>query len=115
MSGHNRHRLREDKALRDAALALVKADISHLQADLTGKSIKARFSRRVSAGANGIFEEAAVLADDNRGVVATLIAAFVLWFARNPILALFVSDDDHKDDDASRHDFDADEYDENYD
>jgi len=88
--------LREDKALRDAALALVKADLAHLRGDLTGKSLGARFVDRMSEGAVDVFEDAVEVADDHKGVLATLLAAVVLWFARNPILSLF---DDRDDDD----------------
>ena len=86
-------RMREDRLLRDAALALVKADISHLKADYSAQGIGTRFANRMAEGATEVFEEAVDVADDNKGVLATLIAAVVLWFARNPIMSLFDDDD----------------------
>lgn len=92
-------RLREDRALRDAALALLKADVAHLRADLAGKSMGERFMDRISEGAVDVFDEAVEVANNNRGVLATLIAAVLVWFARNPIMALFVDDEEQHDDD----------------
>lgn len=81
--------LREDRALRDAALALFKADVSHIRADLTSRGIGARIVDRIGAGAVDVFEEAVEVADSHRGALATLVAAIVLWFARHPIMSLF--------------------------
>ena len=93
--------LKEDRALRDAAIALLKADIAHLRADLAGKGFGERIVDRINEGAVDLFEEAVELADNNRGVLATLIGAVLLWFARNPIIALFTDDDVADDDEAS--------------
>lgn len=89
--------LREDRLLRDAALALVKSDYANLRADFSGKSIGDRVAGRVHDGALDIFEEAVELADSNRGVLAVLIGAILLWFARNPIMALLIGDDEDED------------------
>lgn len=94
-------RLREDRAIRDASLALLKADVSHLRNNLTGKSFGERFVDRVSEGAIDVFEEAVEVADNHKGVLATLIAAVFIWFARNPILSLF-SDEDAADDEGEQ-------------
>ena len=91
--------LREDKALRDAALALVRADLAHLRGDFGAKSIGARFVDRMTEGAVDVFEEAVEVADDHKGVLATLLAAVVLWFARNPILSLFETGDESEPED----------------
>ncbi|MGB7408337.1 MAG: hypothetical protein WA908_07510 [Pontixanthobacter sp.] len=84
----------EDRALRDAAKSLVKIDIEHVKADFKGQSLKSRFSARISEGANEVLDEAVEVAENNKGVVAALVAALVLWFARNPILSLFDEDSD---------------------
>ncbi|MXO90179.1 hypothetical protein [Pontixanthobacter aquaemixtae] len=97
MSAELERQLREDRILRDAALELVKADISHVKADFSAKSIGSRFATRMSEGAVDVFDEAVEAADSNKGVLTTLIAAIVLWFARNPIMALF-SDEEVGDD-----------------
>ena len=84
----------EDRAMRDASKGLVKADIANVKADMKGRSIGSRLSHRASDGAAEVFEEASAVAQDNKGVLAVLIAAISLWFARNPILSLFTDDDD---------------------
>jgi hypothetical protein len=86
--------LREDRALRNAALALLKADIAHLRADLTSRGVGARIFDRIGEGAVDVFEEAVEVAENHRGALATLLAAVVLWFARHPIMALFSDEDD---------------------
>ncbi len=90
-------KLKEDRALRDAAKALVTADIAILRADLAGKGFGERIVGRINEGAVDLFEEAVELADSNRGALATLVGAVLLWFARNPIIALFTDDSDDGD------------------
>ncbi|MXP43704.1 hypothetical protein [Allopontixanthobacter sediminis] len=86
-------KLKEDRLLRNAAFALLKADVANLRADLAGRGFGERIVDRINEGAVDIFEEAVELADNNRGVLAALIGAVLLWFARNPIMALFTDDD----------------------
>lgn len=94
--------LREDRALRDAARALVDADVAHFKTDLGGKDLKTRVLDRVTEGAAQVLDDAVEVASDNKGALVTLLAAVALWFARNPILALFSdeaaegSDHDHE-------------------
>ncbi len=88
-------RMMQDKAVRDAALALVKADVDQLRADLGVRTIGARVVDRVSESASDMLDEAADLVDNNRGVLAALVAALLVWLARNAILTLF---DDGSDD-----------------
>ncbi len=87
-------KLREDRALRDAARALITADLANLRADLAGKGFGERIVDRINEGAVDLFDEAVELADSNRGVLAALFGAILLWFARNPIIALFTDDED---------------------
>lgn len=82
-------RMLEDKYLRDSARALVEADIQHLKTDLSHKSIGARIMDRAKEGAVDLYEEAVDVAEDNKGALAALVAAIVVWFARNPILSIF--------------------------
>jgi hypothetical protein len=78
--------LREDRLLRDAARALVEADIAQLRASLAERSIPSRIADRIGEGATDVLDEAVEVADDNKGVIAALVGAIVLWFARHPIL-----------------------------
>lgn len=80
--------LLQDRALRDAARELVKADVSHVRSDLTAQGLASRFATRMSEGASDLYDEAVETAQNNRGVLMTLIAAVALWFARNPIMSL---------------------------
>lgn len=82
-------RMLEDKYLRDSARALLEADIQHLKTDLVQKSIGTRIIDRAKEGAIDLYEEAIDVAEDNKGALAALVAAIVVWFARNPILSIF--------------------------
>lgn len=93
----------QDKALRDAALALLKADVSHLRADISAEGLVSRFADRMSEGAIDVYEDAIGIAEDNRGLLVALAAAVVLWFARAPILRL-LDDEDDEDDGEDDHD-----------
>lgn len=75
----------EDKALRDAAKDVFTADIAHAKVNFSGKGIATRIGGRIGDGAKDVVEVAKVHADDNRGILAIIIGALVLWFARSPI------------------------------
>lgn len=94
MSERLEMQLREDRALRNAALAVVKADLAHVRADLTSRGVGARIFDRIGEGAFDVFEEAVEVADNHRGALATLLAAVVLWFARHPLMSLFTDEDE---------------------
>jgi len=104
------HRFEEDRAMRDAARRNFMADVAHTRAGLSGTGIATRIFDRIGEGARDVFETAKIQADDNRGVVAALLGAFVLWFGRGPLIALFERSDDDDDecddspDDTERHD-----------
>lgn len=88
-----RQRMLEDRYLRDTARALVEADLRHLRTDMSQKSMGERAADRIRQGAADVYDEAIEVASDNKGALAALVAAIVLWFARNPILALFFEDE----------------------
>lgn len=94
----------EDRALRDAAQALLRADIARLKGDFSGRGLGARALDRAKDGASEMLEQAGTIADTNRGILGVLVMAIVLWFARNPILALFSDEEDwaQSDTDAER-------------
>jgi len=89
MTDQIEHNMREDRLLRDAARALVDADIANLRADIAARSIPTRIMDRIGEGAADVLDEAVAVADDNKGAIATLVAAIALWFARHPIMDLF--------------------------
>lgn len=90
-------RMIEDRYLRDSAKALVEADIEHIKADFSHKTLGERAMDRVTEGAMDLYEEAVDLAEDNKGALAALIAAIVVWFARNPILSILGLKGDEED------------------
>ena len=78
----------EDRALRDAARAVLVADIEHARTSLSGKAVAARVAGTIGDGAKDAVEVAKVHADDNRGILAGLIAILAVWFAREPLLEI---------------------------
>lgn len=95
-----------DRRMRDTARAMVDADFTHLKNNLSRKGIAARAVDRVTEGAQDVYEQAVEVASDNRGALAAILAALLLWFARNPIMdALFgqESDRDEDEDEVSEH------------
>ncbi len=83
------NRMREDRHLRNSARALVEADIANIKADLSRKGLGTRAADRMREGAIELYEEAVEVAEDNKGALAALVAAIVVWFARNPLLSAF--------------------------
>ncbi len=92
-----RERLLANRHLRDAARAVVEGDIANLRADLSAKSISERALDRIAEGASEVYEEAVEVASDNKGALAAIVSALVLWFARNPILETLRGDDEPAD------------------
>jgi hypothetical protein len=93
--------LAEDRAMRDAALALFKTDLLFIREDLAERGIGERVTERVGDGAKEFVDDALDYAGDHKGIVAAAITAVVLWFARGPILnaldELFSGEDDEQD------------------
>ncbi len=94
-----RLRMLEDKHLRDSARALVEADVEHIKADFANKGIAKRALFRLRENAGELYDEALDVADSNKGAVAAVFAALVVWFARNPLLdmvGLGIEQDDER-------------------
>lgn len=96
---NRRLRMLEDKHLRDSARALVEADVEHIKADLANKGMAKRALFRLRENAGELYDEALDVADSNKGAVAAVFAALVVWFARNPLLdmvGLGIEQDDER-------------------
>lgn len=86
----------EDRALRDAARAVLEEDVARLRDSLEEEGVTSRVTSsvgstitgRIRAGANDVLEQAKQAATDHRGVLAVLIGAILLWLMRGPLLAL---------------------------
>ena len=94
-----RLRMLEDKHLRDSARALVEADVEHIKADFANKGMARRALFRLRENAGELYDEALDVADSNKGAVAAVFAALIVWFARNPLLdmvGLGIEQDDER-------------------
>jgi hypothetical protein len=84
----------EDRALRDAARAVLADDLARVRENLSEQGLASRVSSSVSstitgrlrAGARDVLAQAQAQAGDHKGVLALLIGALILFFARGPIL-----------------------------
>ena len=76
-------RMEEDRALRNAARALVQDDIDHLKGDVEEKGILARIASSALIGATDIFEEGKELAEKHKpasyGIGAVIAAVIGRW------------------------------------
>lgn len=102
----------EDRALRDAARAVLVEDIENLRDSLSQQGIASRVSSgvkttvtsRLSAGVRDLMAELREQAGERKGLVALLVGAIVLFFARGAIFAwleeLLTETDDDTDDGA---------------
>lgn len=98
MSDPDLARLTEYRALRDAAWAMVHADLDMLRADLTARGVGERIKDRAADEAHDAWDSAREVASEHKGVVAGTVLAIVAWLLRRPIgdglAALFGRDDD---------------------
>lgn len=79
-------RLAEDKALRDAALAVFQTDLRFIREDLSARGLGERIADRLGDATMDMLDDAADYAEANKGQVGAALAAAVLWFARAPLL-----------------------------
>ncbi|ANK13515.1 hypothetical protein [Erythrobacter neustonensis] len=83
----------EDRALRDAARAVLTEDVTVLRGSLAEEGIASRvssgvasrISSRVKTGASDVWAQASAQAGERKGVLGVIIAAVILWFLRAPI------------------------------
>ena len=98
MSDPERAKLTEYRALRDAAWAMVHADLDTLRADLTAHGVGERIKDRAAEEAQDAWDNAREVATEHKGVVAGTVLAIVAWLLRGPIgdglAALFGREDD---------------------
>lgn len=91
----------EDRAVRNAAKTLLDADIVHVKNTFSGPGLTERAVTSLNDGARDVFDKASAAADDHKGILAALIGAVLIWFARNPILSLFDSENTEQEDSGS--------------
>lgn len=78
-------RYEKDRELRDAARAVLIADVEHARTNLTPNAIAGRVTSRIGDGAKDVMEVAKEKSGDNIGFIAALIGAVILWLGREPI------------------------------
>jgi hypothetical protein len=90
--------LAEYRALRDAAWAMVQADIDMLKTELSAHGIGERLKDKAAEEAEAAWDNARDVATEHKGVVAGTLLALAAWLLRGPIgdalSALFGGDDD---------------------
>ena len=79
------HQLAQARAERDAARALFKTDLALVRADLRERGIGARIAARIGDSTLDMVDETIDYAEANKGPIAAVVAAIVVWFARGPI------------------------------
>lgn len=90
-----KRQMREDKATRDAARALMEADVEHVKTLASSGHLKERASEQISDKGGEALKAAGNVADKNKGYITALVGAVILWLAREPIQALFEKLSEH--------------------
>lgn len=80
-----RERLEQDLLARDAAKAIMLADLERVKADLSARGVGGRIADTISEEAAEMSEEVIALAEENKAVIGGVVAALVLWLSRGPI------------------------------
>lgn len=81
--------LQGDRALKNSAKALVKANIEQVKQDYSAKGIGGRLAGRMSAGVQDLSEQASDKVSGKGAILAAIAGSAAVWFARKPILELF--------------------------
>jgi len=80
--------LREDRALRDTAKALLLANVESMRGFFEVNANRDRLAKRATDEARELANEAGKAASDHKGALAFLAAAIFLWFGRDEIISL---------------------------
>ena len=83
--------LEEDRALRDAALGLFKAELAHVKGEATPEALGERLAGNIGDKAGAASDKALGFVERNSTALAAagaaLASAIGLWVAREPILS----------------------------
>ncbi len=68
------HQLADDKALRDAALAVFQADLRFIKEDLAARGVGGRIADRLGDSALDMVDDAVDYAESNKGQIGAAVA-----------------------------------------
>lgn len=85
---NRRVQLMTARAARNDAKGQLDGSLSAMRTGLEEKGIRERVTDGVAEKAADAFEQVVEVASANKAVVAGTLGALVLWFLRNPLLAL---------------------------
>jgi hypothetical protein len=92
------------RRVRNAARDAFDSRRSRIRQDLDARGVGGRIADKLGADAVSAYEEAVAIAEQNKGIVAGTITALVVWFLRNPLLALLDSLGSERTDEAEPYD-----------
>lgn len=95
-----KRQMREDKATRDAARALIDADLEQVKTLVTSAQLKEQASEQVSDKGSEALKAATDAVDKNKGYIAAVVGGVILWLARGAIRSVFEKLSDDKRDDS---------------
>lgn len=78
-------RLATDRAARNAARAVVDANLAQVKADLAARSIGGRVADKAKGDALDFAGQAVNVARESKGIIAAAIGALALWTLRGPL------------------------------
>jgi hypothetical protein len=80
-------RLSEDRSTRNAARGVFDANMAQVKADLEARSIPGRIVDKADRDVREAIATGLDVASESKGIIAGTLAALVLWFFREPVLA----------------------------
>ncbi len=81
-------RLNEDRANRRAARGLFDQKLAQVKADYAARGLGPRIKAKAADQGKAALNQGLEVAKESKGIIAGVIAALLLWFWRNPLLAL---------------------------
>lgn len=80
-------RLNEDRANRRAARGLFDQKLAQVKTDYAARGLGLRIKAKAADQSKAALLQGLEVAKESKGIIAGVIAALLLWFWRNPLLA----------------------------
>lgn len=81
-------RLSEDRATRRSARGLFDRRLAQVKADYEARGIPDRIKAKAADETTKALDTALDVASESKGIIAGTVAALMVWFFRNPLIAL---------------------------